>query len=219
MSKEISTINDLLDNYKVIYWDFDGVILNSMEIRTLGFEKVLHKYPEHQIEALVTYHLQNGGLSRYNKFRYFFNDIRKEDVSDAVIKSLAQDFSEIMLNILTDKKLLIQDSLSFIKANFNNFKFHIVSGSDGVELNKLCHALDIASYFLTIEGSPTPKIELVEKSLTLNNYNTGDCILIGDAFNDYDAAIKNDITFCGYNNADLMNQSQYYIHEFSKIKK
>ena len=61
---------------KIIFWDFDGVILNSNKVRDSGFEIVLKDFPKNQVELLLNYHRQNGGLSRYVKFRYFFEVIR-----------------------------------------------------------------------------------------------------------------------------------------------
>ena len=72
----------MLDNFKVILWDFDGVLMNSNSVRDLGFEKVLAGYPVEEVKSLMKYHQANGGLSRYVKFRYFFEEIRKENVSD-----------------------------------------------------------------------------------------------------------------------------------------
>ena len=127
-----------MNKIKVIFWDFDGVILNSNEVRDSGFEIVLKDFPKNQVELLLNYHRQNGGLSRYVKFRYFFEVIRGEKVSNKQIQDYASKFSEIMLNILTNKDLLINDSLSFIKKNKEKYRMHIVSGSDGKELKLLC---------------------------------------------------------------------------------
>ena len=68
---------------RVILWDFDGVIINSNQIRERGFREVLSEYPISQIESLIDFHRRNGGLSRYVKFKYFFNDIRGEDISNS----------------------------------------------------------------------------------------------------------------------------------------
>ncbi len=193
----------MLDNFKVILWDFDGVLMNSNSVRDLGFEKVLAGYPEVQVEELMKYHKSNGGLSRYVKFRYFFEEIRKEKVSDEQIQELAKKFSLIMRQVLFDESLLIKDSIKFVKENFSKFKMHIVSGSDGIELNDLCKHLDIGKYFITIEGSPTAKDQLVKQLLSNFNYSLNECVLIGDSINDMEAAKVNSISFAAYNNKNL----------------
>ena len=131
----------------VILFDFDGVIIDSMNIREEGFRKVLKDYPENQVNDLIDFHIRNGGLSRYVKFRYFFSEIRKESVKDNIILRLADAFSVIMLKELCRKDLLIKDCVDFIKHNYLTIPMHIVSGSDQKELRIICEALDLSKYF------------------------------------------------------------------------
>ena len=204
----------MLDNFKVILWDFDGVLMNSNIVRDIGFEKVLADYPAEQVMALMKYHKANGGLSRYVKFRYFFEEVRKEEVSDEQVQALAKKFSIIMQEILFDESLLIKDSIQFVKENFSKFKMHIVSGSDGVELRSLCKYLEIDKYFITIEGSPIAKNQLVKQLLSTFNYSVDDCVLVGDSINDLEAARVNNISFAAYNNPALFSSNIINIENF-----
>lgn len=204
-----------MDKFKIILWDFDGVIMDSMPIRGKGFEEVLREYPNDQVAQLMQFHEQNGGLSRYVKFRYFFEEIRKESITEAQVLALAESFSKIMFQLLIDEKLLIADSVKFIKENYSDYEMHIVSGSDGNELRAICEGLKLAPYFKTINGSPTPKKELVAGLIDHNNYNRDEIVLIGDSINDFDAAMENGISFVGYNNINLKSISSFYIDNFA----
>lgn len=207
----------MFSNYKTILWDFDGVIMDSMPVRDKGFEIVLKNYPQEQVALLMEYHRNNGGLSRYNKFRYFFEEILKETITESEIKVFAEEFSVVMLQNLLDSKLLIEDSLKFIKENYLKYKMHIVSGSDGNELRHICETLGLSQYFISIHGSPTPKKELVKNVLIENKYVKEQTCLIGDSFNDLEAATFNDIVFYGYNNELLLSKSKKYIPAFLNI--
>jgi phosphoglycolate phosphatase-like HAD superfamily hydrolase len=189
--------------YKVIFWDFDGVIMASNEIRNLGFENVLCEFPNKQVEKLLDFHKKNGGLSRYVKFRYFFEQIRGEHITDDEVNKWAQKFSDIMLTLLINPKLLINEIIEFIKLHHKDFIMHIASGSDEKELRYICKYLNIDKYFLSINGSPTPKKMLVANVLAKYKYNTDDCILIGDSINDFEAATFNNIGFKAYNNVNI----------------
>lgn len=193
MSQKITTI----------FWDFDGVLMNSNAVRDKGFELVLADYPKNQVQQLMEFHQANGGLSRYVKFRYFFEEVRGEKVTDEEVQVWANKFSEIMLANLINEDLLIKETNDFVKANYQNYKMHIVSGSDGNELRKICKGVGIDKYFKTIEGSPTPKNQLVSNLLDKYQYDKEDTCLIGDSFNDYEAAINNEITFFNYNNIEI----------------
>ncbi|GAB3340901.1 HAD family hydrolase [Marivirga atlantica] len=200
---------------KTIFWDFDGVIMDSMPIRDQGFLKVLKDYPEKQVNKLIAYHKANGGLSRYVKFRYFFEEIRKEDVSDEEIQELAMRFSLIMLENLKKPEFLISQTVNFIKHTYENYKMFIVSGSDQKELRQICKAVEIEKFFKGIYGSPTAKDELVKHLIDTENIESATSILIGDSVNDFEAAKVNGIKFYGFNNPALTTVSKNYISKFS----
>lgn len=193
----------MINDIKTIFWDFDGVLMDSNDLRDKGFLEVLGKYPNGQIKQLMDFHQANGGLSRYVKFRYFFEEVRDEEITDAEIQKWADKFSKIMLKLLINEELLIQENLIFVKENYQNYNMHIVSGSDGNELRKICKGVGIKRYFKTIEGSPTPKKQLIANILKKEHYRPSNCILIGDSINDYEAALKNKIFFMPYNNEKL----------------
>lgn len=195
------------EKIKTILWDFDGVIMNSNEIRDKGFLEVLKSFPENEVEQLMAFHQENGGLSRYVKFRYFFEEVRGGKVTESEVQEWANKFSDIMLSLLINKELLIEETIEFIKANYRNYDMHIVSGSDGNELNKICDGIGISEYFNSIQGSPTPKNTLVKDIIDNEGYNRKECLLIGDSVNDFEAADSNGIFFLGYNNKKIENKS------------
>ena len=86
---------------------------------------------------------------------------------------------------------------------------HIVSGSDGKELNFLCEQLDLATYFSTINGSPTPKNKLVKGLLEEYSYPKNKTCLIGDSINDFEAAEVNQIDFLSYNNEKIKHLGKH----------
>jgi HAD superfamily hydrolase (TIGR01549 family) len=198
---------------KNILFDFDGVILDSMVVRDLGFREIFKKYPKEKVEELINFHRINGGLSRFVKIEHFYKNILEEDITKEKINELASQFSEIMRLELIKEKYLIKETVDFIKNNYKKYNMYIVSGSEHNELNYLCEKLGLKKYFITISGSPTPKKELVKN--ILNNINPKETILIGDSINDYDAAKENNISFHGYNNEKLKPFSNKYINSFN----
>ncbi|HFU2807142.1 TPA: HAD family hydrolase [Campylobacter coli] len=202
---------------KNILWDFDGVILDSLAVRDYGFREIFKDFDKVLVEKLIEYHSINGGLSRFHKIRYFFNEILKKNIDDKEVKAYADKFSLIMREELVKSKYLILDSVNFIKENYKKYNFHIVSGSEHNELNFLCQKLQISHYFHSINGSPTPKIELVKNLLIKENYKKSETILIGDSINDYEAAKENNIAFYGYNNKILKDVSREYINSFGRF--
>ncbi len=198
-----------------LFFDFDGVIMDSMPVRTDGFRKVLVDYPEHLVDRLVQYHLENGGLSRYHKFRYFFEELLGEDLSDDDLQNLCGRFSVIMKESLINPDLLIRETVDFIEQHHEEFPMYVVSGSDEKELNYLCKAMGIDRFFREIKGSPVPKKENLKN--LIDQYKPERSIMIGDSINDFEAAQFVSIPFYGYNSDELMNKGKYYIRNFNDL--
>ena len=203
---------------KNIIFDFDGVIIDSMNIRSFGFEEIFKEYDESSVQSLLKYHNENGGLSRFVKIKYFFNTLLNQEIGEQKIFSYAANYSKIMRKKLISKDIIIDETLNFIKSNHLVYNMHIASGSEHTELNYLNQTLSLNSYFLSIDGSPTPKKEIVKSILKENFYKNNETILIGDSINDYDAAKANDIAFIGYNNRSLKDISEYYIDNYEKFQ-
>lgn len=184
---------------KNILFDFDGVIMDSMPIRSKGFEILFSNHPSHLVEKLVTYHNINGGLSRYHKIRYFYEELLHKEISEQEVLDLANSFSAIMKKELLNPLLLISETVDFIRLTHKNYPMHVVSGSDGNELRWLCEKINLSQYFISIQGSPTPKNQLVKNLLMDYNYKIAETVLIGDSINDYQAAKENGISFLGFN--------------------
>lgn len=198
-------------NFKHLFFDFDGVLFNSNKIRTKGFKIIFKEFSKTMVDKLVDYHEMNGGLSRYHKIRYFFENILYKDISDELLQTYANEYRKVMAKQLFDEKLKISDSINFLKTKRNKFdKIFIVSGSDQNELRSLCKFLGIKDLFNGVYGSPIAKNDLVKNVLKKNSLILKDCCLIGDSLNDKEAALINGITFFAYNN--------YKLNEYDTIK-
>ena len=205
-----------LPKVKNILWDFDGVIFNSMKIKNDGFLELFKEYKREDLEKFREYNLVSGGVPRFDKIRYFYNNILKEDIDDDEVKRLADKFSKIIKKRLFLKDNLISETIEFIKREYKNYNFHITSGAEHNELNRLCREFNLSKYFISIEGSPTKKSILIKNILKEYGYRREDTILIGDAITDYYSAYDNGIGFYGYNNPEL--ERFFYIRSFKDFK-
>lgn len=200
---------------KNIIFDFDGVILDSVPTKTEAFKKLFEDFPRNLVDELIYYHKINGGKSRYIKIKYFFNELLNKEISENEILEYAKKYSILTKEELANPKYLIEDSLDFIKQNYKKYNFHIASGADEEDLKYICEKLNLSQYFLSINGSPIIKSEIVKNILTHNQYKKEETILIGDSINDYEAANINNIGFYGYNNLELDKIS--FIENFRQL--
>ena len=70
-----------------IFFDFDGVIIDSVGVKTNAFMEIFKDHPRHR-EEILAYHQLNGGLSRYIKIRYIYEKILKKELSDEGLERL-----------------------------------------------------------------------------------------------------------------------------------
>ena len=208
-------MNNILKDIKNIIFDFDGVIIDSMDVRADGVSEVFANYDKELVDKFIDYYGYNAGLSKFLKIKYFYNKILNKDISDEKIEVYSNKLSKIMKEKLISKEVLIDDSCEFIKNNYEKFNFHIASGSEENELRFLCNKLGIDQYFKSIKGAPLHKNDLVNNIIEENSYKREETIIIGDSINDFEAAEINDIGFFGYNNLQLQDKGLGYIYKFN----
>ena len=201
---------------KNIIFDFDGVILDSVPVKTEAFRKLFNEYPKEVVDKFIEFHLENGGVSRYEKIKYFFEELLHSSIDSENILQFANKYSVLTKEELANKKYLLKDSVEFIKKSHKKYNMHIASGADENDLRYICDKLDLTQYFLSMNGSPAKKSEIIKSVLISNSYKKYETIMIGDSITDYQAAKENGIEFYGYNNIHL-EADHHYINTFVRV--
>ena len=92
---------DIIQSKKLFIFDFDGVIVDSVDIKTEAFGEIYSHYGPSISEKVKSYHIENGGLSRYEKIRYF-NEVLLKDFEQYKSKDeLANEFSNLVKTKIT----------------------------------------------------------------------------------------------------------------------
>lgn len=202
-----------------IIFDFDGVVVDSVSLKTEAYVKLFQQFSPEHVKTLIDYHIQNGGISRYVKIKYFFENILFESVSEDLIHDYAKRYSQLTITELLNDKYIIQEVVAFIRVCYRDCNLHIASGADETDLKLICDKFDLTQYFRSVQGSPRPKSLLVKEIIELNDYDRKNTIYIGDSLNDYEAAQDNGIEFCGYNNSQLKQFSNPYVENFDLFRR
>mgnify|MGYP003389460148 FL=1 len=102
---------------KNIIFDYDGTIADSVNIKTKAFAELYRSYGEEVEKNVVKYHLAHGGVSRFDKFKYFHKEFLNIDLDKDKIQELAQKFSKLVIDKVVNAPY-IEGAFEFISNNY-----------------------------------------------------------------------------------------------------
>lgn len=184
-------------DWQAIIFDFDGVLVESGDIKTHAFASLYQSYGEQVTAAVVRYHGLNGGMSRYQKFRYFQQHLLgKPPLTPGEEQELDRQFSQLVVEAVIASEA-VAGAAEFIRQEATRRPLFIASGTPEMELNTIVARRRLAPYFTAVRGSPTPKQTLIAEILSLHDLPPERVLMIGDALIDYQSAQLNGIAFLG----------------------
>ena len=167
-------------------FDCDGVLLNSNRIKTQAFYKAALPYGEEVARALVEYHIQHGGISRYHKFEYFLTHIVPGESNGPSFEDLLDTYANEVRDGLLECE--IAEEISELRLMSSNEKWLVVSGGDQLELRDVFKTRGLESRFDGgIFGSPKSKFDIIAHELMAGNI-LKPALMLGDSKLDHDVA-------------------------------
>jgi len=180
---------------KLIILDFDGVIVESTDIKTGAFRKLFSSCSEH-VDTIVKYHKKHMGVSRYEKFSYIFKNILKRPLSEEKMAELSRRFSALVVEEIK-ACLLVPGALEFLEKYSKRVKLFIASSTPEEELRYLVKARGLQKYFRGMYGAPSKKSEIVLKIMKEEGVEKKEVLFVGDSAADHTEAEKAGVQFMG----------------------
>ena len=181
---------------KAIFWDFDGVIADSVNVKTDAFYELYLPYGKDIAEKVKEYHLANGGVSRFKKFEYWQTELlgNPAPVSQEVIDDLASRFSALVMEKVINAPYIkgVFDNIVKYSSKVSNY---IISGTPVDEMKAIIDGRALTPYFKDVLGSPETKENLTTQLIKREGYDSREVIFIGDAISDYRSAVQNNTWF------------------------
>lgn len=178
---------------RAVIFDLDGVIIESAGIKTRAFEILFADYPD-KLSEIISYHQKNGGISRYVKFRYFYEKILGQELSVEKEAELGEKFSKIVLTQILEAPF-VPGAIEFLSQNKNHYDLFIASGTPEVELQNIMSHRQLNQFFVEVHGAPKDKAAIIEDILDRYTFQRKETVFIGDAESDRAAAEKTRILF------------------------
>lgn len=181
---------------RAIVFDFDGVILDSVGIKTRAFMRLFEGYGDEVVEKVIAHHEANGGISRFRKFEYIYEHFLKKPLGDEEKARLGEEFMAMAFEEVI-KAEWIPGALEFLQKYSDRYACFVASGTPQEELRRIVDARGLNSFFVETFGSPTAKPDIVRDILKRHGFEAGEVAFIGDATTDYDAAMETGLRFFG----------------------
>lgn len=183
-----------LSKYKTLVFDCDGVILDSNRVKTEAFYQAALPYGEDHANFLVDYHRARGGISRFEKFRFFLEEhLGIDDAGgerrEKLLITYANNVKEGLL------ACACTPGLHELRDRTPDARWMVVSGGKQDELREVFSSRKIDHLFDGgIFGSPDPKDEILEREIN-NGSLQREAIFLGDSEYDYRVASKFGLDF------------------------
>lgn len=175
-----------LNLYRTWIFDCDGVLLNSNKIKSDAFYETALPYGEEKAKEFITYHKKRGGISRFEKFHYFFEQILRFNDFAAELDHALSIYGQIVR-----KKLLhcpvITGLYSFLNLMHGHVRMMVISGGMETEIREVFHIRGLNHYFYDIYGSPDTKKDILQREIQ-NGGILVPAVFIGDSQYDHECA-------------------------------
>lgn len=180
---------------RAVIFDFDGVILESADIKTHAFARLFEQHSEH-VDAIVDLHLRLAGVSRYEKFKLIYADILGEPLDDDGLARLGEEFSAICLDeVLTCE--FVPGAREFLEARAESHLLFVASGTPEGELRHIVEQRGLSEFFRGVYGTPDTKGVISRRILDEHGLERHEAVFIGDATTDLEGAEEAGIPFIG----------------------
>lgn len=182
---------------RVLILDFDGVVIESNDIKTEAFRKVFGCYPD-LFDEMMAFHHNNVSLSRFAKFQHLQCLLGDTDNDDFLV-DIAADFSSYVLDCM-EAVPLVPGAESFLKKATRKLPVYLASVTPAEELGLILERLNLLHWFRDVYGCPPwTKPDAIRDILRKEDINPHEALLIGDSAGDQRAAQVSGVHFLARN--------------------
>lgn len=207
---------------KNIFFDFDGVVAESVSAKTDAFKEMYLPYGEKIASEVVDYHINHGGVSRFEKFKYWEKKFFNKDLNELEVGQLANRFSELVLNKVIESDG-VKGCVEFLEKYHKKLNFWVITGTPTTEIEIIVAKRNLNKYFIELCGSPEKKKYWTEHLIAKHNLKRKETLFLGDATTDQSAAQYSQLLFALRSNDENKNIFEDYrgmrFNDFEELEK
>lgn len=212
-------LSKLLQQYKLIFWDFDGVIKESIDVKTDAFVFLFKPFGSEVTEKIRVHHESNGGMSRYDKIPIYLTWAGLSP-NPQLIDDFCNRFSSLVMQSVINAPW-VKGVDFYLRNNPFQQQFVLITATPQNEIKNILTTLNLLSCFINVLGAPSSKMDAIGSTLQSQHVKPIDCLVIGDSKTDWDAASANKVPFLlRRHSTNILVFDQYsgqYFEDFSNI--
>ena len=179
---------------KGIIFDFDGVIADSIKVKTDAFASLYQQYGDNVITKVIEHHEANGGMSRFEKIKLYHGSYLNKVITNEGIQELANQFSKLVVKKVIESAY-VPGVLKYIQKCYEKHNLFISTGTPTKEMKLILKGRGIGQFFTDVYGSPAKKTVHLNHILSKYDLKPDEMIFYGDSNSDCDAAKNARIPF------------------------
>ena len=183
----------LLKESQIVFWDFDGVIKDSVMVKSAGYEKLFLPFGEDVVKRVNKHHNVHGGISRYEKIPLYLS-WAGEPANPLQVQDFCDRFSDLVQQAVVDSPW-VPGVCEYLSSHYADQCFVLITGTPQKEIEEILHALNITRYFRNVYGAPKAKTIMVKDVLERLSCPFELALVIGDSGTDLEAAKNNNVAF------------------------
>ena len=181
---------------RAILFDFDGVIAESMDIKTDAFARLFREFGPEIVKKVVAHHQAHGGVSRFEKIRLYHEQYLGKVITDEELSAWCRRFSDLVLDAVVSSPY-VPGALELLESCHKKYSCFIITGTPQEEMEEILTRKGLKHFFAGVYGSPATKTGIVKEIMSAHKFHPKELIYIGDAMTDYEAAKGEGIRFIG----------------------
>jgi phosphoglycolate phosphatase-like HAD superfamily hydrolase len=186
-------VRDHLNDAIVVFWDFDGVIKESIAVKTEAFARLFAPFGPSIVARVREHHQRNGGMSRLQKIPLYL--AWAGQLADAtLVAEYCDSFSVSVCQAVIDSAW-VPGAREYLESNCERQRFVLITATPQAEIERILVALQLRSCFRQVHGAPAEKGMAVAAVLAEWNCPPTQALVVGDSTTDYEAALTNRVSF------------------------
>jgi len=216
-----SRVRDLirLKDFRWVFWDFDGVIKESVDAKGDAFARLFVHFGEKIAKRVRVHHESNGGMSRYQKIPLYL-DWAGEKPTVERVNDYCQRFGDLTRQAVIQSQW-VPGVEAILRDNPYEQTFVLVSATPQHDIEHILDELNLRRTFLEVCGAPTSKAIGVRCVLERYSLLPTYCVFIGDSQADWDAATENRMPFIlrkhASNSGTFQRFTGHFLRDFTNL--